>query len=191
MKGRKADHPEIAALKGNPGKRQPRAPAAVKPISVGGAKPPRWLSKSRAAVTVWNEIVPLLQRINAFDPLYEKPLSRYCRYVADWLVADAAVLKEGSWYDGIGTNGEPTKKRHPAFQARVDLEKMLSQIEASFGMRPDKRYEMLRNQAAIPGAGDLFGARAPEKPAMATERVVDDDIIGSASRFDSAPPRLQ
>ncbi|BDV33936.1 hypothetical protein SS37A_14650 [Methylocystis iwaonis] len=194
MKGRKADHPALAEAKGNPGKRRPRKTAAAGGGS-GGLRPPPWLKKSREAMKVWNETAPLLIRINALTDLDRNPFARYCRYVVDWLAADAAVQAEGVFFDAIDTNGNATKKRHPAFHAREALEKTLSAIEASFGMRPDKRFEMLRNQAALGGVGfgDLFNRPPPQPDAPETDTPVKpDDIINTAARLNSAPPtRLQ
>lgn len=187
MKGRKPDHPSVAEAKGNPGKRAPRKSASA-PDAAGEVRPPKWLKKSRAAVEVWNEHAPLLIRINALTELDRNPFARYCRYVVDWLAADAAVQAEGVFFDAIDTNGNATKKRHPAFHARDQLEKTLSSIEASFGMRPDRRFEMLRNQASIGASlGDLF-SRAGPKPEAAPAPAARADIIGAGARFDSAPP---
>lgn len=153
-RGRKPDTADLQAAKGNPGKRARRP--VPKAVALGEVKAPAWLRKSPVASQMWRTLSPLLQSLNALTPLDSFPLARYCRYVADWVVADEAVRLEGVWYDAVGTNGEPTKKRHPAFHARHDLDKTLRELEAAFGMRPDARYKMLRDQAVVAGHGPLF-----------------------------------
>ena len=149
-RGRKPDTPEQQVEKGAPGNRISQAEAQAiraqkpKPVQIGATKPPKWLKRSRKATEVWNELAPLLQRLNLLTDLDAGPFARYCRYVAEWIAADQTVQKEGTWFNATGTNGEATKKRHPAWQALQDIEKMLRELEATFGMRPDARYKIMR-----------------------------------------------
>ncbi len=196
-RGRKPDTAELQAAKGNPSKTKRRTAASPAPVSLGNIKPPRWLSKSRKAIEVWNELVPLLARLNFISELDAVPFGRYCRYVVEWIVADQAVRKEGTWYDTVGTNGEATKKRHPAWQACQDLEKMLREIEDAFGMRPDSRYKILRDQAAAGAGLPLFPdgttrgePNKVEGPAEPVEQQ-QDDVLGILGQFDSVPPNLR
>lgn len=189
-RGRKPDAPDLQDAKGNPGKRARRP--TQKAVSFGEVKPPAWLRKSPAAARMWKVLSPLLQTINALTPLDAFPLARYCRYVADWVVADEAVRKEGVWYDTQDTNGHATKKRHPAFHARHELDKVLRELEGAFGMRPDERYKMLRDQALVAGLGPLFDGvvTRPEAPGAADVDADDGlaDPIGLLGQMDSAPP---
>ncbi|BCJ90031.1 hypothetical protein IZ6_07660 [Terrihabitans soli] len=202
-RGRKPDAPGLQEAKGNPGKRQKSKakqaskPAEPKPtpVAAGGVKPPKWLRRSPAATEVWNEFAPLLTKLNLLTPLDAFPFARYCRYVVDWLAADKAVSKEGVWFNATDTNGEKTKKRHPAFHARQELEKCLSSIEAQFGMRPDSRYKLLAEQARALGFGGLFDQPAAsgdntETPAQPDAVDEDDigDVIGVMKGMDSPPP---
>lgn len=203
-RGRKPDSPEQQVEKGAPGNRisqkqaaEIRAGKSAKPVSVGNAHPPKWLKKSRKATEVWNELAPLLKQLNLLTALDAGPFARYCRYVAEWIAADQAVQKEGTWFDAIGTNGEPTKKRHPAWQACQDIEKMLRELEATFGMRPDARYKIMRDQAVAMGFGQLplWGGEGseprpetdgahPEQPAT--------DAVSALKNYNSEPPtRIQ
>ncbi len=200
-RGRKPDTPEQQALKGAPGKRMSskevvarRASAKVAPIQIGNVRPPRWLKRSRKATEIWNDVLPQLLQLNLATQLDAMALGRYCRYVAEWIAADLTVQKEGTWFEATGTNGEPTKKRHPAWQACQDIEKMLRDTEASFGMRPDARYKIMRDQAASRGLLPLFddpddsaavGDGSASEPAQAAP---EDDAIGVLSKFSSAPP---
>lgn len=207
-RGRKPETAELQAVKGAPGKRMShqaaaairsaiedggkrKTPAKLEPIQIGQARPPKWLRRSRKAIEVWNELAPLLGNLNLVSSLDAIPLGRYCRYVVEWIAADQAVRKEGTWYTAKGTNGEDLKKRHPAWQACQDLEKMLREIEAAFGMRPDSRFKILRDQTTVAhGALPLFDrdeeqrqpdAQPPTNPAEA-------DPLGLLAAFDSAPP---
>ncbi|WP_291208986.1 phage terminase small subunit P27 family [Hyphomonas sp.] len=197
-RGRKPDAPGLQAAKGNPGKRKAKksSPPQLQPIVVEGVKPPKWLKKSRAATEVWNTLAPLLRQLNALTQLDAFPLARYCRYVVDWIAADEAVRKEGTWYDTKSTTGEETKKRHPAFHARQDLDKTLREIEGAFGMRPDMRFKMLRDQSLATGL-PLFGNNLPAGGESAPPRSEgepvdqapeDEDMIGVLNRMDSAGP---
>ncbi len=189
-RGRKPDAPDLQDAKGNPGKRARRA--AQKTVSFGDVRAPAWLRKSPAAARMWRTLSPLLQTINALTPLDAFPLARYCRYVADWVVADEAVRKEGVWYDTLDSNGAATKKRHPAFHARHELDKVLRELEGAFGMRPDERYKMLRDQALVAGLGPLFdGVVAKPDPSAPRSADGDDglaDPIGILGQMDSVPP---
>jgi len=204
-RGRKPDTPEQQVEKGAPGNRISQRDASAikaktpaKPVSVGNAHPPKWLKKSRKATEIWNELAPLLKSMNLLTALDAGPFARYCRYVAEWIAADQAVQKEGTWFDTVGTNGEPTKKRHPAWQACQDIEKMLRELEATFGMRPDARYKIMRDQAAALGFGQLplwaGGERADRSDGdeSAPPEPQATDAVGALKNFDSPPPtRLQ
>ena len=171
-RGRKPDSAETQALKGNPRKSTTarRASDTLDPVIAGKVVPPRWLKKSRTATEVWNSLAPLLSRLNALTQLDAFPLARYCRYVVDWVAADEAVRKEGVYFNALDTNGSPTKKRHPAFQARKDLERDLEALEEAFSMRPDARFKMLRDQALAPSMGPLFGAGDDKKPEPSADK---------------------
>lgn len=205
MRGRKPDTPEQQADKGAPGKRMTqkevqteRSKKASSPVAMSGVRPPKWLKRSRKATEVWNDLAPQLARLNLLSTLDASPFARYCRYVVEWIAADLAVQKEGTWFDAEDTNGKPTKKRHPAFQAVQDLEKMLREMEATFGMRPDARYKIMRDQAAARGLGadfgDLFGAEKPSSPRAEDEtepqtpQAQPEDVVGALASFNSPPP---
>lgn len=196
MRGRKPDDAGLQAAKGNPGRRRPKAADAA-PVNPGEIKPPRWLAKSRKAMEVWREHVPLLARLNFVNALDAQPIARYCRFVVEWVAADEAIRKEGTWYDATDTNGNSTKRQHPAFKAWQSLEKVLGDIEASYGMRADARFKILRDQSvALGGMGGLplFGDKAPERQVQDVESTdapapaIDNDPIGALSRMDATPP---
>ncbi len=202
-RGRKPDTDEVQAAKGNPGKRmsQKRVDAAkvqpAKPIAVGKVQPPKWLKRSRKATEVWNELAPQLERLNLLSNLDANPFARYCRYVVEWIAADLSVQKEGTWFNGKDTNGNDTKKRHPAFQAVQDLEKMLREMESTFGMRPDTRFKIMRDQAAAHGLGSLplWGDQPPPSTSKTGEAdqqeappAHPDDLVGILGSMNSTPP---
>ncbi|OBQ68397.1 phage terminase small subunit P27 family [Mesorhizobium loti] len=202
-RGRKPETAEQQALKGAPGKRMSQKAAqairtetktaAPSPIVIGNVRPPKWLKRSRKATEIWNDLAPRLAKLNLVSELDAVPLGRYCRYIVEWIAADLAVQKEGTWFDTVGTNGEPTKKRHPAWQACQDLEKMLRETEAAFGMRPDTRYKIMRDQALSHGVLPLFERNSQsEQPQPAATPTAtpspEDDPIGFLAGFDSAPP---
>lgn len=197
MRGRKPDGAELQAEKGAPGKRMSQKETQAvrakreQPISAGNVHPPKWLKKSRVATQIWNEIAPKLQKMNLLSDLDGFPLARYCRYAAEWNAAEEAVRREGTWFEAIDTNGNATKKRHPAFQAMQDLEKIMREIEATFGMRPDARYKILRDQAAAAGLLPLFGgAQVAEENQQADEPTAssETDAVSLLHAFNSVPP---
>lgn len=193
MRGRKPDSPDLQAAKGSPGRRA-RSPAKpVQPVKPGAISAPKWLGRSRKAMEVWRQYIPLLERMNLATELDAQPLGRYCRYVVEWVAADEAIRKEGTWYDTVDTNGQATKKRHPAFHAWRELEKSLTDLEASFGMRPDSRFKILRDQAASLGGLPLFGGNHADKPSepAAADAPPDEDPIGALSRLDGPPPGVR
>ncbi|HTV69795.1 MAG TPA: phage terminase small subunit P27 family [Rhizobiaceae bacterium] len=197
-RGRKPETAALQAAKGDPGKRRKgtakRRP--VDPIQIGQARAPKWLKKSAKAIEVWNALAPHLGQLNLISELDAVPFARYCRYVVEWIAADIAVQKEGTWYDATGTNGEKLKKRHPAWQACQDLEKMLRETEAAFGMRPDARFKILRDQAAAHGVLPLFGGgdgrdRSEGEQGQAegeTKTPTETDPLGLLGAFNSEPP---
>lgn len=198
-RGRKPEPAEVQAAKGAPGKRMSQKEAAAvrsstkfAPIQIGNVRPPRWLKRSRKATEIWNDVLPQLLQLNLATQLDSLALGRYCRYVAEWIAADLTVQKEGTWFEATGTNGEPTKKRHPAWQACQDIEKMLRETEAAFGMRPDARYKIMRDQAASRGLLPLFGGgedeTPSERPPATNPAQAEDDAIGMLAKFDSQPP---
>lgn len=198
-RGRKPETAEQQALKGAPGRRISQASASairssarLAPVQIGNVRPPKWLKKSRKATEIWNDVLPQLLQLNLATQLDALALGRYCRYVAEWIAADLTVQKEGTWFETVGTNGEPTKKRHPAWQACQDIEKMLRETEAAFGMRPDARYKIMRDQAASHGLLPLF-ERGPHEEASEEQPTTkapnpDEDALGILSQFDSPPP---
>jgi P27 family predicted phage terminase small subunit len=199
-RGRKPDTAEQQAAKGAPGKRMTpqeaqkiREPKAPTPVVVGKVRPPKWLKRSRKATEIWNDLAPKLERLNLLNDLDATPLSRYCRYIVEWIAADITVQKEGTWFEAKDTNGNLTKKRHPAWQACQDIEKMLRDLEATFGMRPDARYKIMRDQAAAHGLGNLplWGDQQPtvgEKSSAPEPEAGQQDVMGLLKSFDSAPP---
>lgn len=200
-RGRKPDTAEQQAAKGAPGKRMSAKEAhkvrerkAPAPIVVGKVQPPKWLKHSRKATQIWNHLAPKLERLNLLHDLDVAPFARYCRYIVEWIAADQAVQKEGTWFNAIDTNGNATKKRHPAFQALQDLEKMLREIEGTFGMRPDARYKIMRDQAAAHGLGvNLpWGEEQPTPLGEPLNRTDDvpgqQDIVGILQSLNSQPP---
>ncbi|NKJ34121.1 phage terminase small subunit P27 family [Rhizobium sp. SG570] len=199
-RGRKPDTVEQQAAKGAPGKRmsapevqKAREPKAATPVAIGKVRPPKWLKRSRKATEIWNDLAPKLERLNLLNDLDATPLSRYCRYIVEWIAADITVQKEGTWFEAKDTNGNLTKKRHPAWQACQDIEKMLRDLEATFGMRPDARYKIMRDQAAAHGLGNLplWGDQQPvagEKPTAPAPEASQQDVMGILKSFDSAAP---
>lgn len=203
-RGRKPDTAEQQAAKGAPGKRltaqetqKAREPKALTPVTVGKVRPPKWLKRSRKATEIWNDMAPKLERLNLLHDLDAAPLGRYCRYIVEWIAADITVQKEGTWFEAKDTNGNLTKKRHPAWQACQDIEKMLRDLEATFGMRPDARYKIMRDQAAARGIGNLplWGDEPPaqptpkgEQPAEAGAAMGQQDIVGILGSLNSQPP---
>lgn len=188
-RGRKPDTPDLQVAKGSPGKRKVTARQAP-PVAVGRVQPPKWLRRSRKAAEIWNDLAPRLGRLNLLSELDAIPLARYCRYIVEWIAADIAVQKEGTWFDAVGTNGEPTKKRHPAWQACQDLERMLRETEASFGMRPDARYKIMRDQSLAHGVLPLFDQHNASEQRPTSPQQAEQDPLGILAAFDSAPPGL-
>lgn len=199
-RGRKPEPDQLQAAKGAPGKRMSQQEAqAIRskvsnvPVTVGKVAPPKWLKRSRKATEVWNDLAPKLGKLNLLHELDAPALARYCRYVCEWVAADVAVQKEGTWFETTNTNGEATKKRHPAWQACQDLEKLLSGMEDSFGMRPDARYKIMRDQAAAAGLGGmpLFNTKPdqPKEPSPAAEETQEpEDMVGFLQSLNSVPP---
>jgi P27 family predicted phage terminase small subunit len=200
-RGRKPETDQQQAEKGAPGKRLSQKAAQVArtqkqatPVTVGKVVPPKWLKKSRKATEIWNDLAPRLLRLNLLSDLDAAPLARYCRYIVEWIAADLSVQKEGTWFEATDTNGNATKKRHPAWQACQDIEKMLRDLESTFGMRPDARYKIMRDQAVAQGLGGslpLFDDQppatsdAPQQPSPPSE---PDDMISILQSFNSVPP---
>ncbi len=195
-RGRKPDSAAQQEAKGNPGRRKTAKPAAgtaAQSKITAGIKQPAWVRKSAKATRIWNDLMPLLARLNLADQLDAFPLHRYCRYAVDWMIADRAITDEGMFVNYTSTVGSERKALHPAWRARGDCETELAKIEASYAMRASDRYRILRDQAAAHGLLPLFGAGADsdENTGEQTDSEAEtqnDDAVGALRNFDSIPP---
>lgn len=191
MRGRKPDGVGVQAAKGNPGKRTVKASVRTEPAKAGAVLPPKWMAKSTEALKVWNEIAPQLIQINLLTALDTQPFARYCRYVAEWITADKAIAKEGTYYDTMTTEGHAKKSLHPAWVVRSRLESFLKDIEIRFGIGPHDRYKILRDQAAVTEGLALWQAVAAKETTTDEAKVpapADIDPLGALTHFDMMPP---
>lgn len=187
-RGRKPK-PEAVRDQTNPVRstRKPKADAAqaAPVVTVGGVKPPTWLTGEGLAI--WNERAPLLSQGKLLTEADTLSFARYCRNFGRWL-KNVAVLD--------GENGETetytvqtasgiVHRARPEFLIADRLERQLLAAEDRFGLNPAERQRIIAARLNAGGNGDLFGTPAAKreddpaaKPAPAAKPVMPTGPVG-------------
>lgn len=207
--GRRRDSAEMQALKGSPGKRQSKAERAAAEAEAMASllasspaetdeplSPPKLLHGARqaAALAVWRDYAPRLRKLNVLSALDRLTFSMFCVYAGEFVAAQQDIDKRGytvvvKTYGGTGAArpfvNPSVKRRDTAFAVVMD-------IASKFGLTPQDRQKLVAGMAGNPLGGLFGGETSPKAPDAPHAPEVDDDIIGAATRCNSAPPsRLQ
>jgi P27 family predicted phage terminase small subunit len=163
----------LKAAKGNPGKRK-LAATAPSAVVTKGTKPPHQLNA--AALAVWRQIAPELERMNFLRSTDRHAFARYCDTLARfWDVRKKlGGGKVTYWTDSA--HGK-MQRVNPLFLVEERLAKRLTDLEDRFGLSPASRQQIMLRLAAntpqlpfdqprpaqgVPGPdGDPAAAQAP------------------------------
>lgn len=148
---------ETVAPKVQPERQAPRKPA--------------WLTKP--AAKVWDELIPTLQAMGVLAVCDGATVARYCQTMVDWIRYDAAIRKEGPWYE----HPKGGRRPHPAVRMRTDAAKVLKDCEDRLGLNPQSRSGLHLTLAWKPTAPTLPTPSAP-KPAATEPKPAPAPIDG-------------
>jgi len=85
--------------------------------------------------------------------------TRFCRYMAEWLVSLEVIDEEGFFYETSSPHTENMKRVHPAVMLRRINEQNLRMLEAEFGLTPARRQQLMLQMSQV-GIGIPAGATA-------------------------------
>lgn len=196
-RGRKPDAPGLQAAKGNPRQRKARkqrtaeeraavlAAATVQGDSFG---PPEFMGESSAfdaAIAVWKELSPELKRIGLLERLDRYSFAMYCVHMADWIGATRDIADHGAHYRAKNVNGDTIERMRPSVKVREIAERHIIDHGERFGLNPQTRFKLLRDQSLIPQGG-LFDTNQP--PAKAEPESIDESPVGIMARMGGNAP---
>ncbi|API58875.1 hypothetical protein BSL82_05745 [Tardibacter chloracetimidivorans] len=166
---RRGPKPEPAAVKvakGNSGRRRIGADPAVDAPAQDDHRmaAPAWLKDS--ALEVWNDLMPRLVAMKLAAPVDAFTLGRYCKNFALWLSAMATLDGEQLFYE-VGSQHltTPLKRRHPALDAAIALDRRLESFEDRYGLNTAERQRIFAARASAGNSPDLFGGQTQPSPA--------------------------
>lgn len=179
-RGRKAQPAEIAAAKGNPGKR-----ALGRPKDGEGeiSLPPESQSVhpylSNRARAIWERLAPQLRAMKMLRETDVEGVARYCEYLNRWWVLERRLRRKSITYETVSAHGK-LRRMDPDFLAQGMIEKRLVALEDRYGLSPRARQEILRALAAAP-LGLPLGEKSREGEAPSAPA---DSPVGLLSRAD-------
>lgn len=200
--GRRPDTQQMQDAKGNPGKRMSKAEraraeaarvagmiAAAPAESADAFAPPQMMLDPRLApaIAVWRELVPDLRSMNILKTVDRLVFAMFCLLVADYWAARKDVLENGHYMWWQPAHGNKKRVKSPASDDVVHLTKVILDMAKEYALTPLARYALLREQSAH-GAGSTLQSTNAHGAAPASAAADSDDLIGLASRSDSAPP---
>lgn len=104
---------------------------------------------------------PRAEAINFLKDTDVNGFARFCRYMAEWLVALEVIDEEGFFYETSSPHTEKMKRVHPAVLMRKINEQNLRMLEAEYGFTPTRRQQLMLQMA---NAGIGIPATAKEAP---------------------------
>lgn len=155
-RGRKGAPAEIAAAKGNPGRR-PRAKVPAEPVvSAGGLVSPLPLNADESAM--WRVVVSHMEALNLIRPSDAVSVARYACYLVDWIKHRQQIDREGAT-NLVKSNHNPEGliRKHPLLDLLNSLESRLIALEDRYGLSPRSRQELLLQVSrGVPSQNDLY-----------------------------------
>jgi P27 family predicted phage terminase small subunit len=169
-RGRRPQPDALKAAKGNPGKRAiaPSTPtdadkAAAKVTSA--TKPPGKLTA--AALSVWRQTAPELERMNFLRPTDRQAFARYCDAVARFWDVRQKLTKAGATYWTDSAHGK-MQRINPLFIVEERLARRLTELEDRFGLSPSARQQIMlrlaQGQPALPFPPNPGATPHPDGP---------------------------
>lgn len=203
--GRRPDSVATQAAKGNSGRRKSavaareakRKAAAAALIeaaqALDAAGVPEALRPNSRAAEVFARLAPHLRRTHRLDDQDLETFAILCTLLAEWQEMEEQVQEHGRW-QMIPHHANPKILKaipHPAKRARDEAFKQLMVLVPKFGLTPDDRFQMFKNQQMAAALNpDLFGEGVPDRPQKdAADKAADEPgLIGALGRFDAPPP---
>lgn len=182
-RGPKPEPASVRIAKGNSARRRIGADP-VQPIVAaedGSSTPaPAWLKGE--GLEIWERLAPRLVAMKLIGPADCETFGRYCRFFARWLAVQKLLDDEDMFYE-IGSKHltTPLKRRHPAFDAAIMLDRRLESFEDRFGLNPAERQRLFAARLAAGNNPDLFGHMPPPKPDPASQPASAASSIAAAA----------
>lgn len=121
--------------------------------------------KMRAAVAVWNRMVPLLSDRGLIDTIDRPMFAMFCVYAAEFVAANEDLLKNGLTKLVKTISGDAMLRENPAVSIRDHAAKICMDLSRRFGLSPlDRAYVLKVQKGADIAPPDLFDL--PEPPAV-------------------------
>ena len=141
---------ELAALRGNPGKRRLRpGPQPVQPQAA--PEPLPFLSE--AAKAEWRRLAPELHRLRLLTPLDQAVFGAYCASFGRWVEAEHLLGTEGLLAKGSTGN----IVAHPLTKIATQSARDLCRYASEFGLTPCARARMRAGYDDGGGPGKFDG----------------------------------
>lgn len=175
----------------------PAAPVAEVAASHGTSiEPPAVMlglpeKQREAALTIWRELGPELERTSRLQPIHRQAFAMFCIYVAEWWEACADLAANGrSQHVGTVAGGSMERDR-PVVRWRAEAFGNVMEASKQFGLTPREEYALFKDQSLVgrdnPG---LFGRSSPAPANDADETISPParSTVGSMASLKSAPP---
>jgi P27 family predicted phage terminase small subunit len=124
--------------------RTPPAPAPEITSSVGGVRPPSWLTGP--GLDQWKRLAPTLIAAKLLSEADALAFGRYCRNFALWLKCRKEMDTEGVTYESESNHGK-LRRAHPALLISDRIERQLLAMEDRFGLNPAERQRIFAARA--------------------------------------------
>ena len=201
MRGRKGD-PQSQAAKGFPGKRRSRvekllddgraraeAMASAATESNDPLAPPAFLGPEfGAAIRIWREYAPQLQRMRSMHALDRLAFAQLCIAYDMYLEATTNMSRPNGKVRLVKTvSGDKMERVSPWVTIQTIAYRQCQELFSQFGMRPIDRAKLFHDRQAL--AAGLWSQALPDEdvvqPTSSSARQSD---VGAMDMFDSAPP---
>ena len=209
--GRTADPPALQRAKGNPGRRlsavaKRMAEAerlavllATPPESSDPLAPPAIISRdAAAAIAIWRDLAPRLQRTHRLQPHHRLTFATFCVYLAEWVIANEDIAQAGHTQKVKTVAGGMMERMRPVVAIRDRALERVLELSKRFGLTPADEYSLFKDQAVAaatnPGLfdGRPIDARRDDAKGVAEPNlpVGGRGLIGSMADMDSIPPGI-
>lgn len=138
-RGRRPDPAGLQDAKGNPGKRR-RTQLPPERDEKGGLRPA--VKISVAAVRIWDQLAPELERMNFLRSTDRSAFTRYCDTLARYWDVRRQLDGKHLTYTSTSAHGD-LQRINPLFAVEERLSKRLTDLEDRFGLSPASRQQIM------------------------------------------------